>query len=143
MSTQPGCLAFGDKYLPYVLALLSGLLVTASNVAQAETTLDSKEVTALFSDKTVLSHHEIKGYDATYYYSPDGSIRGVRDGEPMSGKWTVIGIGQLCIKEGMKNLCHSIIENNGVYKKVKVKNNGDEVTQVTYKSFTDGNQNNY
>lgn len=132
-----------NKYLLYMSALLSGLIVTAGNIALAETALNSKEVTALFSDKTVSSHHEIKGYDATYYYSPDGSIRGVRDGELMSGQWAVIGIGQLCIKEGMKNLCHSIVESNGVYKKVKVKNNRDEVTQVTYKTFADGNQNNY
>ena len=131
------------KYLLYVSATLSGLIVTASNVALAETTLSSKEVTALFSGKTVSSHHEVKGYDGTYYYSPDGSIRGIRDGEPMSGKWTVIGIGQLCIKEGMKNRCHSIVANNGAYKKVKVKKNGNEVTLVTYKSFTDGNLNNY
>ena len=132
-----------NKYPLYVSAVLSGLIVAASNVALAETILNSKEVTALFSGKTVSSHHERKGYDATLYYSPDGSVRGVRDDEPMSGKWTVIGIGQLCIKEGMKNLCHSIIENNGAYKKVKVKNNGDEITQVTYKSFTDGNPNKY
>lgn len=131
------------RYLLCVSAVLAGLVITIGNVALAETTLDSKEVTALFSDKTVSSHHEIKGYDATYYYSPDGSIRGVRDGEPMSGEWTVIGIGQLCIKEGMKNPCRRIIESNGIYKKVKVKNNGDEETLVIYKSFTDGNKNNY
>ena len=131
------------KYLLHVSVALSALAVTTSNVVFAETTLDSSEVTALFSGKTVSSHHEIKGYDATYYFSPDGSIRGVRDGEPMSGKWTVIGIGQLCIKEGMKNTCRSIIENNGAYKKVKVKNNGSEETLATYKSFTDENINNY
>ena len=132
-----------NKFPLYVSAVLSGLIVAASNVALAETTLNSKEVTILFSGKTVSSHNEKDSYDATYYYSPDGSVRGVRDGEPMSGKWTVIGIGQLCIKEGMKNPCRSIIETNGVYKKVKVKRNGDEITHATYESFTNGNPNSY
>ncbi len=131
------------KYPLYISTALSGLIVAASDIVLAETMLDSKQVTALFSGKTVSSHHEIKGYDATYFFSPDGSVKGVRDGEPMSGKWTVIGIGQLCVKEGMKHPCRSIVENNGVYKKVKVKRNGDQETLVIYKSFTDGNQNNY
>jgi hypothetical protein len=132
-----------NKFLLYMLALLSGLIATTSGVALAETTLISKEIKALFSGKTVSAHNAKNGYDATYYYSPDGSIRGVRDGEPMSGEWAVIGVDQLCIKEGMKNPCRSIIENNGIYKRVKVKRNGDQETMSTYKSFTDGNINNY
>jgi hypothetical protein len=132
-----------NKYLLYLSVVLSGLLVTTGNIALAEAMLNGKEITALFSDKTVSAHNEKNGYDAIYYYSPDGSIRGVRDGEPMSGEWAVIGVDQLCIKEGMKNPCRNIIENNGIYKRVKVKRNGDQETMSTYKSFTDGNINNY
>lgn len=131
------------KYPLHLSAILAGVLMTISGVVQAETTLGSEEITALFSDKTVSYHFEKKGYDATIYYSPDGAMRGVKDGKSMNGKWEVNGRGELCIKEGMSNNCRTIVENNGVYKKIKIKHNGNEVHVITYKSFIDGNPNNY
>lgn len=126
---------------PYII--LAGMIAFTSGVAQAEITLDSEAVTALFSDKTVSYHFEKKGYDATAYYSPDGTMRGIKDGKAFNAEWKVNGRGELCIKEGMSNKCRTIVENNGVYKKIKIKHNGNEVHVITYKSFTHGNPNNY
>ena len=50
---------------------------------------------------------------------------------------------EMCIRDSGKTRCRIIKKVDGVYYKYKVKGNGNEIRIVEYKSFTQGNPNNY
>lgn len=92
-----------------------------SNTASAAEALDAKQLTALFSDKTVEAFHEQKKTKQTTYFSPEGrSVQANDKGEIVKGTWRVDAAGSQCIQwEGDKENCSKVVpEANGSYKRL-------------------------
>jgi hypothetical protein len=120
------------------------LLALFSHSSIASEALNAEQVTTLFSGKTVEYHHETLNFDFAVYYAPDGSLRGTREGQPMSKMhWSVNNKGELCIAYHQRNRCHPIMKQDGVYKKYKVRKDGETEILVTYRKFIQGNPNNF
>ena len=119
------------------------LMMLTHSVAAAET-LHADQVKALFSDRTVEYRHEKLGFEFVVYHAPDGSLRGTRDGQPMGElQWSVNDRGELCIAYNRKQSCHPIMNDNGIYKKYTVTDNGERKILLTYRRFIDGNPNDF
>jgi len=120
------------------------LLVLFSQTVMAGETLNAEQVRSLFSGKTVEYHHQMLNFDFVVYHAPDGSLRGTREGQPMSNmQWSVNDKGELCIAYHERNRCHPIMKQNGVYKKYTISKSGEIKILVTYRKFIDGNPNNF
>jgi hypothetical protein len=125
--------------------ILAGLLAAALGsgcLSAAEKILTGDEVKALFSGNTVDYTHVTRGFRMSVYYANDGSMRGMRDVNPMRGSWHVNDKGELCIEYGKGDRCRHIVEVDGEYRKYK-EENGKKIHIVTYQTFTAGNPNNY
>lgn len=121
--------------------LVLAILMPLGHAAQ---TLDAEQVRQLFSDKTVEYSHAMLNFDFIIYHAPDGSLRGTRNGEPMSEmQWSVNPDGKLCIAYDQHQRCHPIMRDEGVYKKYKTTANGETKILVTYRRFIDGNPNHF
>lgn len=119
------------------------LLALLTHNAAADT-LSAEQVTALFSDKTVEYQHAKLGFDFVAYHAPDGSLRGTRDGQPMSElQWSVNEQGELCIAYNHKQRCYPIMREDNHYKKYTLDNNGEKKILITYQRFIDGNPNGF
>ncbi len=82
--------------------------------------------------------------DFVAYYAPDGSLRGTREGQPISKmQWSINDQGELCIAYHQRNRCRPILKQDGVYKKYKINKKGEMKLLVTYRRFIDGNPNNF
>ena len=122
------------------------ILLLAFGLSTAEAKdLTGDEIRALFSGKTIHSYHERKDFDIVAFYAPDGTVRMERKGDTWTGKWRIDG-NNICLQlndpySGVprKERCRIIAEEDGVYKKYKVKDNGNRVHIITYRKFEDGN----
>ena len=124
-----------------VIAMLAATLI--STPVCAEKVLNAEEVTALVSGMTITEHLTKKDTDQTAYYDADGTVKSVRKGKNVAGKWKVNKTGQLCIKKKKKFHCHLIVEENGSYGKYRVKKDDQRKLTASYLSFTAGNPNSY
>ena len=106
--------------------------------------LSGAEILALFSDRTVVGHHEVHGYDFRSYYATDGTFRSHQSGkpEPRDAKWWVSG-DDICVEwaDTPGSLCRGIVVQAGVYRKVLDTGSGTKLI-VTFESFTPGNPDN-
>lgn len=127
---------------PLYLAILPLLMILSPTVS-AET-LNTEQVQALFSGKTVEYRHDKLGFEFVVYHAPDGTLRGTRDGHPMGElQWSVNDKGELCIAYNQKKRCHPIMNDDGVYKKYTIDQNGNKKILLTYRRFIDGNPNDF
>ncbi len=127
---------------PVYLAILALLMMLSPSVS-AET-LNAEQVKTLFSDKTVEYRHEKLGFEFVVYHAPDGTLRGTRDGQPMSElQWSVNAHGELCIAYNQKQSCYPIMHEDGKYKKYTLDDNGKRKILLTYRRFIDGNPNDF
>lgn len=133
------------KLIHRSIYLVTVTVFLAIHPAQAGQALNAEQVHDLFSNKTVKYHHERLNFDFTVYHAPDGSLRGTREGEPMSStmQWSVNPQGELCITYKQRTGCHPIIRENGQYRKIGIMQNGQTRVLVTYREFIDGNPNNF
>ncbi|MFP3874941.1 MAG: hypothetical protein ACLFV1_10860 [Thiohalophilus sp.] len=132
------------RFTRTIVVVTLPMLLLFAQAAPAAETLNADQVKALFSDKTVEYRHERLGFKFVVYHGPDGSLRGTRDGEPMSElRWSVNEQGELCIAYGGKNRCQPIMKDNGIYKKYVAGKDGKKKTVVTYQRFIDGNPNDF
>lgn len=128
---------------PIYLAILPLLMMIAPAIS-AEETLNAEQVKALFSDKTVEYRHDKLGFEFVVYHAPDGTLRGTRDGHPMGElQWSVNDSGEICIAYKGKKRCHPIMNDDGMYKKYTVDQNGNKKILLTYRRFIDGNPNDF
>lgn len=119
--------------------------------------LSAEEVHALFSGQTVegefregnRKHIDPIGVNTFYdpffmYFSPDGTVRGVRGGVKKNGKWRVDENGNHCVQwEGKKEGCASITKEGRVYKKYMIKSGGSRIKWIkTFTTFRPGNTDN-
>jgi hypothetical protein len=118
----------------FLAGLISGLSLTTS---AAPRTLDAKEITELFTDKT--AHTEIKmTQDKKYliYYGKDGKVIMKAGDTKTDAKWRVSEDGKHCLSINNRERCATVIQDNtGVYYRVMGKNR--RVHAIT--SFSDGN----
>jgi len=126
------------------IAFLTLPLLSLFALPAGAETLNADQVKALFSDKTVEYQHEKLGFKFVVYHAPDGTLRGSRNGQPMSElQWSVNDKGELCISYNQHNRCHPIRHADGAYQKYTRDKNGETKILVTYRRFIDGNPNDF
>lgn len=132
------------RFTRAILVVTLPMLLLFTQAAPAAETLNADQVKTLFSGKTVEYLHERLDFKFVVYHAPDGSLRGTREGEPMSElQWSVNERGELCIAYGGKKRCQPLMKDDGVYKKYAVGKDGQKKTVVTYQRFIDGNPNDF
>ena len=116
-------------------------MILGGSSAFAGDELSNVETTMLFSGKTIEGINVNKGYSFKAYFDPGGTIRAKYAVGKRQGKWRIDNKGRKCIKwEGRdKEMCNFIVNDEGVYKEIKVKKNGKRKHIVTFEKFTDGN----
>ena len=129
-----------SKYVAIAAALFSFVV---NNPAIAKRSLGAVEVIALFTNKTVFSHHEQKRFDIVVFYDASGEFRGERNGKKSSGTWRVKENGEICTKRYVIERCRIVIEDNGVYKRFKVEEGKEPILMTTIKEIKSGNVNGY
>jgi len=130
----------------FIHVIVACLIVLGGSSAFAGDELSTAKATMLFSGKTVEGINVNKGYSFKAYFDPDGTIRAKYVNRPdgavqRQGKWRIDNKGRKCIKweHRDKEKCNIIINDEGVYKEIKVKKNGKRKHVVTFEKFTDGN----
>lgn len=102
-------------------------------------TLNSREVTALFSDQTVESVTADRGRTSLTYYASDGGVVQLRNGQKRVGTWRVTQSGRMCLQmEGSEEKCRVLVAEGGEIRKYIVKKNGHHQHSVSYRKFTPG-----
>lgn len=105
--------------------------------------LSKDEVLKLFSGNTYEAEIPSRKLTMTVYVDPDGNLRGMQNGHKFTSRWAVNDMGEMCVSYKTKLSCRKVIEQDGVYKKIKTTDTGDAIELVVYHSFTPGNPNNY
>lgn len=96
-----------------VLALAGLILVSASS--QAAETLDAGAVRSLITDKTVTGVRVSDGVTLKNYFSPDGKVYRLENGQVAEGTWKVEDDGRQCV-DGIAGGCARIVSNgDGTY----------------------------
>ena len=108
-----------------------------------ERILSADELTKLFSGNTYDALIPSRKLKMTVYVDPDGTMRGMQSGHKFTSKWAVNNKGEICVSYKDKMSCRPVIEQDGVYKKIKLNDKGEKVDLVIYKSFTAGNIHHY
>ena len=120
------------------------LIVVAFGCAPTKTahlpgTLNTEEVTTLFSGKTVESRLDKSGRISQTYYNPNGELRQLQHGKVRNGIWRVTKKGRICLQfAGKKESCRAIVQEGPVYRKYIVKGDGNYIPIITYLSFRSG-----
>ena len=118
------------------------ILFQGENSISAESILLAKEVTQLFSGKTVEGIIVRRGHSFKAYFDPNGTIRTQYTNVPeiRQGKWYIDDDGRKCLRYENQNKinCHIIVYNEGVYKEFKIKG-GKRKHIVTFTRFAEGN----
>ena len=129
--------------IPFVLIFFVLSMIVYSANAMAERVLSGEEVTQLFSGNTYDATIPSRNLKMTVYVDPDGTMRGMQSGHKFTSKWSVSEKGEICVSYRDKMKCRTVMEENGVYKKFKVNEQGEKVVLVIYESFSSGNIHNY
>ncbi len=108
-----------------------------------ERTLSAAEVTQLFSGNTYVALIPSRNLKMTVYVDPNGTMTGMQNGHKFSSKWKISDKGEICVSYRDKMSCRLVLEQHGVYKKVKVNEQGETIVLVIYESFSKGNVHNY
>lgn len=126
----------------YLLIMMSLMLLSLTCYAE-ERTLSAKEVNKLFIGNTYEATIPSRNLTMTVYVDPDGTLRGMQGGHKFMSKWSINEYGQICVSYKEKKSCRIVMEDNGVYKKYKINEQGEKIVLVIYQSFTPGNVHNY
>ncbi len=118
-------------------------VISYSPLACTERTLSSEELVELFSGNTYVAVIPSRKLKMTVYVDPDGTMRGMQNGHKFSSKWKVNDKGEICVSYRDKMSCRIVMEQNGVYKKFKINEQGQKIVLVVYQSFVQGNVHNY
>lgn len=106
--------------------------------------LSGEEVRKLISGNTVEAIHTNEGYSIVTYFSPDGTLRQIREGKLASGTWSIDNKGQLCsIREGWGGECRVITQEGNVWKAYKIPKNPSKERKHkrTFTKVLEGNPN--
>lgn len=105
---------FWEKKMNKIAVAFAGLLL-ASTLSHAGETLDAAAVKALITDKTVTGIRTKDGATLRNYFSPDGKVYRLEDGQVAEGTWQVNDDGTQCV-EGIAGGCAKIVSNgDGTY----------------------------
>jgi hypothetical protein len=125
---------------PISLILLSFFL---SHTASAERVLTAAEVTQLFSGNTYTAAIPSRNIQMTVFVDPNGSSRGMQAGHKFTSNWSINEKGEFCVSYKQRLSCRFVMEDEGVYKKYKINEQGKKMVLVIYQSFEQGNVHNY
>ena len=100
--------------------------------------LTSAEIHEHFSGRTVEGKHVIKGFVFKHYYAPDGTLYSVLGEAPSTiGTWWVSPQGGLCLHLRGQELCRQVVNDHGVYQRMREMRDGTLKHVITYTSFSD------
>ena len=122
---------------------LISLTLILSQSAFAERTLTTAEVTQLFSGNTYAATIPSRNIKMTVFVDPNGTLRGMQAGHKFTSKWETNDKGEICVSYKERLSCRYVMEEEGIYKKYKINEQGEKVVLVIYQSFTPGNVHNY
>lgn len=147
MDYQPVCALSNDKsmktYSNACTACSNPEVVSYVPQACPERILSAAEVTQLFSGNTYEALIPSRNLKMTVYVDPDGTMRGMQGGHKFTSNWTVSNEGEICVSYQDKMNCRVVMQQEGVYKKFKINEQGEKVILVIYQSFAAGNIHNY
>lgn len=127
----------------FLIFIASTLFVSCKTVPTGNE-LTPMEIRQLFVGKTVNEEVVTRGEKASTYYSPTGTLHCIVDGaSEFYGSWEVNDSGELCVEFGGSKRCRIVVDDNGVYKKYKIKSDGTRKHVVTFKKFSDGDINEF
>jgi len=118
-------------------------VVSYANQACPERILSADELTKLFSGNTYVALIPTRKLKMTIYVDPDGSMRGMQNGNKFTSKWAVNNKGEICVSYKGRMSCSAVVEHEGIYKKIKLNDKGEKIVMVIYESFAAGNIHNY
>ena len=122
--------------------LMAAVMFFSTAGALAEEFLSAEKVNEVYSDMTVKGVHLKKGYSYSAYFSPEGEVTQIRDGETVMGKWRIDDEGRHCIKWKNRDseFCRHVYDNkDGSYTKVKLKGE-KSIPVIMHRDFTQGNK---
>jgi len=111
--------------------------------ACTERILSAAKLKQLFSGNTYEALIPSRNLKMTVYVDPDGTMRGMQSGHKFTSKWAVSDKGEICVSYKDKMSCRVVMEQDGIYKKFKINEQGEKVVLVIYQSFAAGNVHNY
>lgn len=84
--------------------ILYPLLIMGNTTLSATEYLNSKELTSMVSGNTAHCQHLNRPSHGRTYFNPNGTMHGIRRGEPRQGSWYVEG-DTLCTNWGQRPVC--------------------------------------
>jgi hypothetical protein len=72
-----------------------------------------------------------------------GVLKGMRNKRKSSGTWWVSKNGEICVKRVVISRCRIVIKENGIFKKYKVSDRGENTLTETINLIEEGNSKNY
>lgn len=100
-----------------IIQILTIFILTFSSNVFSEQGLNSDEVKALISNKTVIQKHVKKGKKLAIYFSSDGTFRHKKKGKIVKGKWHVDSDGKLCKEyKDVHEKCVAIVKQENEWK---------------------------
>jgi len=120
--------------------LAAGLAIAACR--QGDYALDDDELRALYSNRIVEGRHRLKGYRFRSFYAANGEFFSYRTGvrEMLKGEWWAED-DEVCIrwKSTGDVYCRAVLrDGQGRYRKILVRESGEEVDIVDYTAFGAG-----
>ena len=131
------------KTIRFITLFFAPLTLLLSQSAFAERSLTTAEVTQLFSGNTYTATIPSRNIKMTVYVDPNGTLRGMQAGHKFTSKWEINDKGEICVSYKERLSCRYVMEEDGIYKKYKINEQGEKVVLVIYQSFTLGNVHNY
>lgn len=107
---------------------LSLLLLLGSSTLSAAEYLNGDELNAMVSGKTAYCQHLSRPSSGRTYFAPDGTMYGIRRGDPRKGTWSVKG-DTLCTNWGKRPVC-SRYQSDGEGGHYKFKLDGKKIVHI-------------
>lgn len=124
--------------------LLFITIVLSAGICQAEEFLTADQIKQLVSGKTVTAKHLKRDVDLVTFFSSDGQVFGLANGNKRKGKWWTDEKNQQCIKwdHKEKTFCRGIkAMGDGTYQKIKFKKKRKKkIPVVQWLKFEEGNK---
>ena len=128
------------KGMKYLTAGSLLLVISGCQVKPESAQLNSAELQALFSNRTVESYNLINGTTSFTYYYADGRVLQERYWQKREGQWRVKD-GQICLAmEDKKESCRPVYAEGDRYYKYRLGSDGQPEKIIRYRQFLNGNR---
>jgi len=127
----------------FLFSIAAPVLVSCNSMSTGRE-LAPSEIRHLVVGKTVDEDVVSRGERSSTYYSPSGNLHCIVNGaSEFYGSWDIKDNGELCVEFGGSRRCRVVVEEDGVYKKYKIRSDGSRKHVVTFEKFNDGDKNEF